>query len=220
MTPKQAKAMRKGQLLMRRATPAMRAKWADKATKTRLIKRMAAERMAQLPVRVTGPDTDRMYRSFASKHFVDNNPFHEAYGLNSGEPLLIHTARGSTLRGRAVMPSPNGGWVINLGGVSAVETDEENTVRTRKKNPELMILSNPYCKTKKGKKKSHRRGRKGKKPVKIMLKLRKGAKLKHKGKKISLKSLINRLGKMGAGKYLKRTGKGSYRVKQIGYKKK
>lgn len=331
MTPKQKRAMRKGQLLMKRATPAMRAKWARKAAATRAAKRKYSGLETQS--RPTGfTDTgygsvmpSQGYQGLETWRMRGSNPFHESEnpmkpfsgqgkftvlgrrfedletarqfaitkaneddnlhdfvsvreevpwtssqeaaliptwakrkvraamggdpeylasnpsfrsflggssrgGISAGDSVTIKTPQGGTLRGRAVMPSSSGGWVINLGGSHGTPAvaDEENIVSIKKKksNPELMILSNPgkkrrKCRTaKRRKSSSRRRSRKGRKPVKIFLKKRKGAKLKYKGKTVSLKSLIGRLGKLGAGKYLKRSGKGSYRVKQIGYKKK
>jgi len=298
MTPKQKRAMRKGQMLMKRATPAMRRKWAAKAAATRASKRSRVTPLAEFNLRegadpmslwpltkrrnpeiygfergskqgdklgnypsvslgnsLYGMDLSYFNTNTAelvrvpvsyletvdrperhARHTFSSNPPFRSFlsggsshgGINAGDTVTIRTPQGKrTLRGRAVMPSSSGGWVINLGGGTPAVADEENIVSIRKKrsNPELIILSNPPKRKGKGKGKGKSKGkRKGKKkgncPCRIILKNSKGAKLKYKGKRVTLKSLINRLGKLGTGKYLKRSGKGSYKVKMLGYKKK
>lgn len=54
--------------------------------------------------------------------------------IRSGDTVIIITPHGARLKGRAVMRSSTGGWVINLGGrhgTPAIATDS-NVVDVRK----------------------------------------------------------------------------------------
>lgn len=78
------------------------------------------------------------------------NPQRHSSQVRAGDRVTVVGENGKLVTGRAVMPSSSGGWVINTGGRygSPLIADESNITRvssgrTRARNPELLVVSNP-----------------------------------------------------------------------------
>lgn len=158
MTPKQAKAMRRGQSLMKNASKALRRKWAAKAARTRALKRAAG-----LNPEINVVDTEiafNPHRTWDDRYRTLYRKISEMGGGSYGFDT-------NTLR----LSRPD----LHEEYVRLMREREQIVERPMASNPELMILSaNPgSCRTENGSKKmakkkkkycyTKRKGRKGRK---------------------------------------------------------